>query len=155
VRGHHLGLAECLRLCQPHRAHRARVEHTLAAGDATRHAERPAGDVTPVVDRVGDRIEVEQLAELAVELEARLILAEVGVLATTVGADELGAIDDLVDDRRHVVLPAAGAAEVEELLARGVLAEEPTMCRSRSRSARIGAGISSRPLKRRRSGISA
>jgi len=87
-------------------------------------AERAPGDVAPVVDRVGDAVQVQQLAEHAVELEAREVLAEVGVVAAAVGGDELGAVDDLVHDRRHVVLPAAGAAEVQEVDGRGVLVEQ-------------------------------
>ena len=121
---HRLGLAERARLHQPHRAHVRRDQHLVAAGDAPGHAERAPGHVAPVVDGVGDGVVVEQLAEHAVELEAREVLAEVGVVAAAVGADELGPVDDLVDDRRHVVLPAAGAAEVEVVDARGVLVEQ-------------------------------
>ena len=95
-----------------------------AAGDALGHAEAAPGHVAPVVDGVGHAVQVEQLAELAVELEARLVLAQVGVVAAAVGREELGAVDDLVDDRRHVVLPAAGAAEVEVVLAARVAVEQ-------------------------------
>ena len=99
-------------------------EHPGAAGDALRHAEAAPGHVAPVVDGVGHAVQVEQLAELAVELEAGLVLAEVGVAAAAVGRQELGPVDDLVDDRRHVVLPAAGAAEVEVVLAARVAVEQ-------------------------------
>ena len=122
--GHGLGLAERARLGEPHRAHVRRHQDLVAAGDAPGHAERAPGHVAPVVDGVGDGVVVEQLAEHAVELEAREVLAEVGVVAAAVGAHELGAVDDLVDDGRHVVLPAAGAAEVEEVDGRGVLVEQ-------------------------------
>ena len=121
---HRLGLAQRACLHQPHRAHVRRNEHAVAPSDAPGHAERAPGDVAPVVDGVGDGVVVEQLTEHAVELKARKVLAEVRVVAAAVGADELGAVDDLVDDGRHVVLPAAGAAEVEEVDCRGVLVEQ-------------------------------
>ena len=121
---HRLRLAERARLHEAHRAHVRRHEHLVAAGDAPGHAERAPGHVAPVVDGVGDAVEVEQLAEHAVELVAREVLAEVAVVAAAVGAHELGAVDDLVDDGRHVVLPAAGAAEVQEVDGRGVLVEQ-------------------------------
>ncbi len=125
ARRHRLRLAQGADLHEAHRADVRRHEHRVAAGDAPGHAERAPGDVAPVVDRVGDAVEVEQLGEHAVELEAAQVLAEVGVVAAAVGAHELGPVDDLVDDRRHVVLPAAGAAEVEVVDRRGVLVEEP------------------------------
>ena len=121
---HRLRLAERARLHEAHGAHVRRDEHLVAAGDAPGHAERAPGHVAPVVDGVGDGVVVEQLAEHAVELVAREVLAEVAVVAAAVGAHELGAVDDLVDDRRHVVLPAAGAAEVQEVDGRGVLVEQ-------------------------------
>ena len=123
--GHRLRLAQRARLHEAHGAHVRRHEDLVAAGDAPGHAERAPGHVAPVVDGVGDAVEVQQLAEHAVELVAREVLAEVRVVAAAVGADELGPVDDLVHDRRHVVLPAAGAAEVQEVDGRGVLVEQP------------------------------
>ena len=112
-----------------------RHEHLVAARDAPGHAERAPGHVAPVVDGVGDGVVVEQFTQHAVELEAREVLAEVRVVAAAVGGDELGAVDDLVDDRRHVVLPAAGAAEVHEVDADEVfLSSSPWTCLRRSRS---------------------
>jgi len=122
--GHRLGLAQGARLHEPHRAHVRRRQHLVAAGDAPGHAKRAPGDVAPVVDGVGDGVVVEQLAEHAVELEAREVLAEVAVVAAAVGADELGPVDDLVDDGRHVMLPAAGAAEVQVVDAGDVFVEQ-------------------------------
>ncbi len=121
---HRLGLAQGARFHESHGTHVRRDQHLVAAGDAPGHAERAPGHVAPVVDGVGDGVVVEQLAEHAVELEAREVLAEVAVVAAAVGTDELGPVDHFVDDGRHVMLPAAGAAEVEVVDARGVLVEQ-------------------------------
>jgi len=124
ARRHRLRLAQRADLHEAHGADVGRDEHLVATGDAPGHAERAPRHVAPVVDGVGHAVEVDEFAKHAVELETREVLAEVGIVAATVRRDELRPVDDFVDDRGHVVLPAAGAAEVQELERRGVPVEQ-------------------------------
>ena len=106
-------LGEALQLRAPVGAHGLRHEDTAPAGDAAGHGRGAAGRRTGVVGGGRDHLHPHQLAHQALKLEERLVLAVVGIGAAAVGGEELAAMDDLVHDRRHVVLSAAGAAKVE------------------------------------------
>ena len=117
IAGHGLdsreGLGEALKLRALIGAHGLRHQHAAPAGDAAGHGHGAAGGGARVVDGGRDHLHAHQLADQALKLEERLVLAVVRVGAAAVGREELAAMDDLVHDRRHVVLGAAGAAEVE------------------------------------------
>ena len=86
----------------------------------------------PVVDRRADHVHPDQLADHDLELEDRLVLAEIGIGVAAVGGQELGAAVDLVADGGDVVLPAAAAEEADHVR-RGRCsdrAEEPADVRS-------------------------
>src|SRR5207247_6331783 len=102
---------------------RARYEHALPAGEPRRHPDRVAGGAPPAVHGKADEVELEQLSELAAELEPHLVAAVVGGRRPPDGSHELAPADDLVAHRRHVVLPATCAEEAEVLLARLVARE--------------------------------
>ena len=106
-------LGEALQLRAPVGAHGLRHEDTAPAGDAAGHRRGAAGRRTGVVGGGRDHLHPHQLAHQALKLEERLVLAVVGIGAAAVGGEQLAAMDDLVHDRRHVVLRAAGAAKVE------------------------------------------
>ena len=100
-----------------------RQQHLMPAGEARGHADGMAGGAAPAVDRELDHIHLQQLAQLAGIFEPGLVAAMVGLRRAPDRGQEFGAPDDLVDHRRHVMLPAAGAEEVEVLLA-GLVARE-------------------------------
>ena len=86
-------------------------------GHARRHADGVADGAAPGIDRQAHHIHVEQFAELARIFEPRLVAAEIGLRRAPDGGQELGAPDDLIDDGRHMMLPAAGAEEIQIVLA--------------------------------------
>ena len=108
---HRLGEAPQLRA--PVGAHGLRHEHAAPPADAAGHQSCAAGRSTCVIGGGRDHLHPHQLAHQALKFEERLVLAVVGIGAAAVGREQLAAVDDLVHDRRHVVLGTAGAAEVE------------------------------------------
>ena len=76
-----------------------------------------ADGAAPAIDRQLHDIHGEQLAELAGIFEPGLVAPVIGLRRAPDRGQELGAADDLVDHRRHMMLPAAGAEKVEVLLA--------------------------------------
>src|SRR5262249_59092437 len=72
------GFAEGTDDGEPLRIERRRDEDAGTAGQARRHPYRVAGGTAPAVHGKTDEVEVEQLAELAAELEPRLIASVVG-----------------------------------------------------------------------------
>src|SRR5262249_40308557 len=124
------GFAEGTDDGEPLRIERRRDEDPGTAGQARRHPYRVAGGTAPAVHGKTDEVEVEQLAELAAELEPRLIASVVGRGRAPHGREELVAADDLVARCRDVVLPAAGAEEADVRLTRLVASERlPQMAR--------------------------
>ena len=107
------GLGEAPELRAPVGAHGLGHQNATPAGNAAGHQHGAARSRAGVVGRRRDHLHAHQLAHQALELEERLVLAVVGVGAAAVGRQQLAAMDDLVHDRGHVVLGAAGAAEVE------------------------------------------
>ena len=105
------------------RRDRGRHERLPPPGDAPAHAERRCGGARPVVRRLAHGVELHELADQARVLEEGLQLAVVRVALAVVGGEELAAVDDLVDDRRDVVLPAAAAQEAQGLPAAAVARE--------------------------------
>ena len=63
---------------QPLAVEVGRDEHLGAAGHARRHADGVAGGAAPAVDGQADEVQLEQLAELAGELEPGLVAAVIG-----------------------------------------------------------------------------
>ncbi len=86
-----------------------RQQHLMPAGEARGHADGMAGGAAPAVDRELDHIHLQQLAQLAGIFEPGLVAAMVRLGRAPDRGQEFGAPDDLVDHRRHVMLPAAGA----------------------------------------------
>src|SRR4029453_10923742 len=83
-----------------------------------------AAGAPPVVGGRADDLQPDQFADQALIFEDGLELAVVGIAPAGIGGKELAAAVDLVADRRPVVLPAAGAAEVQQLGAALVLGED-------------------------------
>ena len=131
-------------------------QHRAAAGDAARHRQRGRCGLVAVVGGDVDDVLVEQFAHQRLVLEQRLETAVVLVGLPRVGGEELAAVDDLVDDRRHGVLVGAGAEEEPAGLDRAVAAaagrrrDAPGPARRRS-----GAGRSRARARRRSAGTSA
>jgi hypothetical protein len=108
---------------QPLRADRAGNENVVAARDSRRHPDRVALGAAPAVDRQAHELHPHELAELARELEPRLVATVVGGRCAPDGSEELAAPDDLVDHSGDMVLPDAPAEEGEVALA-GVVCRE-------------------------------
>ena len=88
-------------------------EHRLAAlGDAVRHQHRLGGAGRAVVHRGVRHLHAGERRDLGLELEQILqrALRDLGLVGRVAG-QELGALDQVVDARRHVVLVGAGADE--------------------------------------------
>src|SRR5262249_33441627 len=100
-----------------------RDDHLAAPVEPRRHPDRVPCGAAPAVDGEADEIQGEQLAELAAELEPRLVAPVVRRRRPPDRRQELRAPDDLVADGGAVVLPAAGAEEAEVLLAARVACE--------------------------------
>ncbi len=98
-------------------------ERSRPAGQAAGHQDRAGRGRAPVVGRLGDDVALDEVADHARELEERLELAVVGVGLAVVRGEELAPPDDLVDDGRHVVRPAAAAQERDAVAGRDVAVE--------------------------------
>ena len=124
--GHGLGDADIMRVD-------ARRDHGLVpARDAVRHQDRfPHRRRAVVHRRVGD-FAAEQARDLRLELEHHLqrALRDLGLVGRVAG-QELAALDDVVDARRHM-MPVGAAAEEEGHVARDhVLARQGAPCAAR------------------------
>ena len=106
------------------RVQEPRHQDLAAARDPHRHPDRVADRAAPAVDGKLDDLASDQLAELAVELEPRLVAPVVRLRRAPDRRQELRAADDLVDHGRDVVLPAAGAEEAQGPFAVHVPAQE-------------------------------
>ncbi|MNQ80247.1 hypothetical protein D3C85_952160 [compost metagenome] len=99
----------------------AHYRHFAAPGNAGCHANGVARSAAPTAHRQTDQVHVQQLAELAAELEPGLIATVVGARLAKHRGQPFVAAHDLVARCRNVMLPTAGAQEVEVSLARLVL----------------------------------
>ena len=108
---------------EPLRAHGRGHEHLAAAGEPRSHPDRMPLGAAPAVDGEADEVHPDQLSELARELEPGLVAAVIGGRRSPDRGQELAPAGDLVDDRRHVVLPDPAAEEAEVALA-GLVARE-------------------------------
>jgi hypothetical protein len=115
VARHVLGLTKLVDDGAALRSHVLGHQDLAAAGEPRCHAQGKAGRGAPVISGFHHDVVVEQLSHEAVVLEARLVLAQVGVAAAAVGGQELSPAGNLVADGRHEVGPAAAAQEVEVL----------------------------------------
>ena len=102
---------------------RSNDDHLVAASDSRCHANGVTGSNTPAAHWQTDQIHVEQLSELAAELEPSLVAAMVGTGLAKDGGQPFVAAHDLVAGRGHVMLPATGPEKVEVLLGGLVLGE--------------------------------
>ena len=98
-------------------------EQSLAAlGDAPRHHDRfPTRRRAVVHRRIGD-VGAQQPRDLALEFEQHLqrALRDLGLVGR-VGGQELAALDQMVDARRHMVAVGAGAEEEGPVARRAIL----------------------------------
>src|SRR5690606_28386911 len=85
--------------------------HLVASGQPGRHSKGVAGGGAPTTHGHADEVEVQQLTKLAAELEPGLVEAMVGTGLAIDGGKPFVASDDLVDRRRNMMLPDAGAKE--------------------------------------------
>ena len=108
---------------EPLGAHGRGHEHVVATGEARGHPDRMPLGAAPAVDGEADEFHPDQLSELARELEPGLVAAVIRGGRSPDRGQELAPARDLVDDRRHVVLPDAAAEEAEIALA-GLVARE-------------------------------
>lgn len=104
--------------------HRLRNQRLGSPRHAHRHAQRRAHGLPAVVRRIADHVGVEQLAHHAGVFEDGLHLAVIGVGVAAVSGEELGAIGDLVAERRHVVAVTARAEKADRVGAADVLTQQ-------------------------------
>ena len=104
--------------------HRAGDENTGALGHAGTHADGGGSGLGVVHRRDVDDFHVDELGHQALILEEALEAAEVVVALAAVSGQELALAVDLVADGGHIVLIAAGAEEVEVIVAGAVLLKQ-------------------------------
>ena len=124
MRAHLRGLAVAPDHRQTFRIDQPRHDDLAPTGEPCRHAQRMARGAAPRVDGQADQVEAQKLAELAGKLEPGLVAAVVGRGPAEHRVQPFGAVHDLVAHRRDIVLPAAGAEEIEIALARDVLGQQ-------------------------------
>jgi hypothetical protein len=101
-----------------------RGNSTLFLRQARRHADRVPRRTAPAINRQSDEVEIQELTELAGEFEPGLVATKVRGRRSPDRREEFAALNDLVADRRYVMLPAAAAKEIEVFLAGAVLCKE-------------------------------
>ena len=95
----------------------------MPAVQARSHAQRVSGGATPGVDGQADEIAIDQFAELAAELEPRLIASLIRRRCSPDRCQEFAAARDFIADGGNVMTPAATAQKAQMAFAVIVLAQ--------------------------------